>query len=330
MSDKTATVLQTFDNIPIHGMGPVYKDHKLVAINFYRKINHLSPSLPDCLGGEIEISQSDIVPPSPKSNKLFTPPPRIIGRVSQGVIIESPNGSALVDLQSKNFWAASHTHGSYQAFTLQLPNNEIPLYANTSGKIYSWKPSSPESTTQGVIARKIGRGIVGKLKVEHSDFVLQDRQFIGVLHPLNTYNTLQVIDLKNWSGVAGNTTRTMTLPKEKMPTQEAKVTVRFKKHIALIQGQTQIIQQRWRRVSLFNYGKNKEITNLNASHASYPIYATISPHAKWVVVESVPNRDQNTTRALSFYSLLSNRWHHTLVVGSNSKYPKLEIENNMR
>lgn len=324
--NRMTGILKTFKNVHIHGILPVYEQERLIAIHLIRDLNHKKSVSPGCIHGEIEIKRLSLT----QNSNQKSPPLKLVAKFKLATLVESPEGPAVADLQNKILWTGKKRAKKFERFKFELGKNEIPLYVSKDGKVYSWKQPSAQDHIQGVIARVRGKGIVGKLKVEATDYILQDHQYMTILHPLGTYNTLQVIDLKNWSGVNINTTRTLTLPRPAMPVVEAGVMARFKHHIALVKGKSSSIQQRWRRVALFNYSKNHQIAKISATKTSYPIYSSLSPRGNWMVVEMVHNNDPAATRVISLYSVLTNSWSHGLIVGKDPEHPKIKVKKDLK
>jgi hypothetical protein len=186
----------------------------------------------------------------------------------------------------------------------KVPANERPLFFDPeSKKLVSWYDDGDK---RGLIAHAGSSDDAKRLEVKKGDRVLQNGAQFGVAHMDPVANTIEILEVKDWSGVDKPGKFKLTVPPA-YGVVSAGVHINFKKRLALVQGANFLAKTRWQRLFIYDYRSAEPLTVVPVTNKQYINFAGIDPTGSWALVEM---RDAATrkTENVRLYDFATNNF----------------------
>lgn len=217
-------------------------------------------------------------------------------------LVFQPDGMTVADMK-KNQILQMDAESFQTKNARKLPANERPLFfAPESKKLVSWYDDGDK---RGLIAHAGSSDDDAKrLEVKKGDRVLQNGALFGVAHMDPVANTIEILEMKDWSGVDKPGKFKLTVPPAYGVTS-AGVHINFKKRLALVQGANFLAKTRWQRLFIYDYTSAEPLTVVPVTAKQYINFAAIDPTGTWALIEM---RDGETrkTENVRLYDFATN------------------------
>lgn len=219
-------------------------------------------------------------------------------------LVFQPDGMTVADMKKAQILQLDVA--SFQTKNARkLPANERPLFFDpASKKLVSWYDDGDK---RGLIAHAGGSDDDAKrLEVKKGDRVLQNGAQFGVAHMDAVGNTIEILEMKDWSGVDKPDKFKLTVPPA-YGVVSAGVHINFKKRLALVQGANFLAKTRWQRLFIYDYRSAEPLTVVPVTNKQYIHFAAIDPTGTWALVEM---RDAQTrkTENVRLYDFATNNF----------------------
>lgn len=219
-------------------------------------------------------------------------------------LIATPSGMTLADLAKSQILEIDPK--SFQTKNVRkIANFERPLYFDpASKKMISWYDDGQKRGL--VIYPSADDRDAKRLEFKRDDIVLQQGGSFAVAHQDHAQNTIDIRELKDWTGTTNPGQFKLKLPVT-YQVKNAGINIHFRQRLALVQGNNDLAKMRWRRLFIYHYPSSEPRATLTVSAHQYIHFAAIEPTGLYALIE-IRNQKSRQTESVRIYEVAANRF----------------------